>query len=501
MTPEAFTQLEETTRATAEVPPVAEFKRARTGLVPLRKRFSITEELGPARVRFRDALYKRALGAADVLAAGSALVAAVILPGEDQLTLLAIMALPLVVLVSKVIGLYDRDELVLHKITLEETPATFQLATLYAFLVWLFEDAFIQGTLERRQVLGLWIAMFLALICARAVARRIAGFVAAEERCLVVGDDDAAETVRRKLAVTPRIKASVVGQVDVEGRPGTGRGLAAESEDIAALVNRLSVDRVIIAPRSVDTDEILDAIRAIKAVGVKVSVLPRIFEVVGSSVEFDDLGGLTVLGVRRFGLSRSSQLVKRGFDMVGASTAILLLAPVFALVALAIRMDSRGPLLFRQLRVGRDGEQFWMLKFRTMIDGADQQKAELVSLNEADGLFKIANDPRITAVGGFLRKTSLDELPQLFNVLRGEMSLVGPRPLVYEEDARIEGFSRRRLDVTPGMTGAWQVLGSSRIPMHDMITIDYLYRANWSLWLDVKILLRTVPHVLRRRGM
>jgi lipopolysaccharide/colanic/teichoic acid biosynthesis glycosyltransferase len=142
-----------------------------------------------------------------------------------------------------------------------------------------------------------------------------------------------------------------------------------------------------------------------------------------------------------------------------------------------------------------------MLKFRTMYDGADRLKEHLLEHNEAEGFFKIAEDPRCTPLGRLLRRTSLDELPQLFNVLRGEMSIVGPRPLVTEEDARIEGFFRRRLDVTPGMTGAWQVLGSSRIPMRDMVTIDYLYRANWSLWLDLKILLRTVPHVLHRRGL
>jgi lipopolysaccharide/colanic/teichoic acid biosynthesis glycosyltransferase len=157
---------------------------------------------------------------------------------------------------------------------------------------------------------------------------------------------------------------------------------------------------------------------------------------------------------------------------------------------------------FRQRRIGRGGDPFQMLKFRTMYDGADAQKADLLHRNEAsDGFFKIAEDPRITPIGRWLRRTSLDEIPQLIHVLRGEMSLVGPRPLVDEEDARIEGWFRSRLDVTPGMTGAWQVLGSSRIPMRDMVTIDYLYRANWSLWLDVKILLRTVPHMLSRRGL
>ncbi len=166
-----------------------------------------------------------------------------------------------------------------------------------------------------------------------------------------------------------------------------------------------------------------------------------------------------------------------------------------------IKLDSRGPVFFRQRRIGGRGDLFLMLKFRSMVKDADAIKGELRDRNEVDGgLFKITNDPRITRVGRFLRRTSLDELPQLLNVLGGSMSLVGPRPLVQDEDALIEGWQRRRLAVKPGMTGMWQIFGSSRIPMNEMVKIDYLYGANWSVWLDLKILLRTVPYVLRRRG-
>jgi lipopolysaccharide/colanic/teichoic acid biosynthesis glycosyltransferase len=177
------------------------------------------------------------------------------------------------------------------------------------------------------------------------------------------------------------------------------------------------------------------------------------------------------------------------------------MAPLLLAVAVAVKLTSRGPVLFRQKRIGQGGQAFNLLKFRTMYDGADAQKPKLLPLNEAEGLFKIANDPRITPVGRLLRSSSLDELPQLVNVLRGEMSLVGPRPLVAEEDSRVQGWLRRRLDVTPGMTGVWQVLGSARIPLHEMVKLDYLYRANWSLWLDIKILIRTVPFVFARRGL
>jgi lipopolysaccharide/colanic/teichoic acid biosynthesis glycosyltransferase len=177
--------------------------------------------------------------------------------------------------------------------------------------------------------------------------------------------------------------------------------------------------------------------------------------------------------------------------------------PLMIVIAMAIKFDGGGPVIFRQRRVGRHGRDFQMLKFRTMIPEADALKQALRHRNEAHGgLFKIAEDPRVTRVGRFLRRSALDELPQLMNVLKGEMSLVGPRPLVVEEDRRIEGWRRRRLELMPGMTGPWQILGGdARASLAQMVVIDHLYLAEWSLWKDVKILLRTVPHVVGRRGL
>ena len=221
----------------------------------------------------------------------------------------------------------------------------------------------------------------------------------------------------------------------------------------------------------------------------------------GSSVETDYLNGMTLLGVKRFEISKSSQLIKRGIDLAISAVALILLAPLMALIAVAIKIDSPGPILFRQVRAGRRGEPFRMLKFRSMIDGADQLKEQLRHLNEAEGVFKIANDPRVTQVGRLLRRMHLDEVPQLINVLKGDMSLVGPRPLPLDEDKAIRGWYRDRLEVPPGISGYWQVLGSSRIPLEEMVKLDYLYVANWSVWGDLKLMLRTVPVVINRRGM
>ena len=282
--------------------------------------------------------------------------------------------------------------------------------------------------------------------------------------------------------------------------PITGDNLRAldSPASMRHVVSELRVHRIILAPATLDTGEVSELIRIAKAVGVRVSVLPRMFEVVGAAVEFDDVDGLTMLGVRRFGLVRSSTLLKRAFDVAAASIGLLLVSPAMLAIAVAIRRDSRGPVFFRQPRVGRDGRIFHIFKYRSMVVDADGLKDRLRERNEAGaGLFKIADDPRVTRVGAFLRRTSLDELPQLLNVLRGEMSLVGPRPLVIDEDALVVGLDRSRLHLTPGMTGPWQVLGT-RVPMKEMVALDYLYVSNWSLWLDVKVLLRTVRHVLRR---
>ncbi|HWF35914.1 MAG TPA: sugar transferase [Solirubrobacteraceae bacterium] len=200
------------------------------------------------------------------------------------------------------------------------------------------------------------------------------------------------------------------------------------------------------------------------------------------------------------GLSHSAQLAKRGFDIVIASVLLALIAPLFALIALLITLDSPGPALFRQTRVGRAGRPFEMVKFRTMVRDAEARKVGLEGLNERDGLFKIRKDPRVTAMGRWLRQTNLDELPQLVNVLRGQMSLVGPRPLVPDEDARILGWRRRRLAVSPGMTGFWQV-GTPRLSLDEMVVIDHLYAANWSLWTDVKCIVGTFPSMILRRGL
>ena len=462
----------------------------------------------PRAVARRDSRAKVSLVIADGLALGATLA---LLTGLDgRITpLAALPGLVILVLLAKAFGLYDRDERVLRKGTLDEAPRVLNVVCLCALGLWLVDGAAAESLLGQRQLV-VFIGVLLAfMLVARSSARRLVGRRSAPERCLVVGDAGSALRLAAHLRQDD-IRAELVGRLPLDQRRAGDPGASPQPGEPPVLgpVSALSsvlvehrIGRVILAPRNADAEEILDAIRTVKGLGIKVSILPRLFEAVESSVEFDDLGAMTLLAVRQFGLPGSSRAAKRGLDVVGAAAALLLLAPVLAGIALAIRLTSSGPVLFSQTRIGRDGRAFRILKFRSMVVGADDLKAGLAHLNEADGLFKIAADPRVTRVGAFLRATSLDELPQLWNVLRGEMSLVGPRPLVAEDDRRVEGWQRRRLGISPGMTGAWQLLGSSRIPLHEMVKIDYLYIANWTLWSDVKILLRTVPYVLGRRSM
>jgi exopolysaccharide biosynthesis polyprenyl glycosylphosphotransferase len=473
--------------------------------LPRRTRGAQLPEPEAGRVALRrDALYRRALAAADIVAAALALIVSVSLNSKTALLAPCLLLVPLIVVASKSAGLYDRDEHLVFKTTLEDAPKLLSLSLTFALLVWMGEATFVQGSLWRLQVLAIGALTFMFALVLRVLARYLARSAMAPERCLVIGAVLEAERVLEKFEQVPGVNVEIVGRTPLEeGRDGGGSlpvlgGLGT----LGAVVAGHGIERVIIAPNGTDGDEMLDAIRRVKALGVKVSVVPRLLEAVGSAAAYDSVHGLALLGVRRYGLTNSSNFLKRTMDLVLTVIGVIVIAPLLAAIALAIKLTSRGPVLFRQPRIGRDGREFNIYKFRSMVDGADAMKRDMLALNEAaDGLFKIADDPRITSIGRLLRKTSLDELPQLLNVLKGDMSLVGPRPLVPDEDAQIEGWQRRRLLVRPGMTGHWQIFGSSRIPISEMVKIDYLYGANWSLWGDVKIVLRTLPYVLSQRGM
>jgi exopolysaccharide biosynthesis polyprenyl glycosylphosphotransferase len=422
--------------------------------------------------------------------------------GENPLLLAA--ALPPWIVLNKLIGLYDRDANLIHKSTLDEVPSIALSSVLGTALVFmLFPGVFglEVGRTETFAFVGFMLVSTVSLRVVRGwVVRRYP-----RERCLIVGSGFVADLLARKITSHPEYGVELVGFVDVSDQNSNGNGnghaLVGDLERFEEVCEELRVERVVIAFSSVSHEELINVICTSKTLQIKISVVPRLFEVIGHAVEVDQLEGTTLLGLRGFSRTRSSLALKRAMDLVGAGVGLAVLAPLFATIAAAIKLSSRGPVFFVQDRIGRGTRPFGIYKFRTMFQGADALKEELAHLNEVDHpMFKISEDPRVTRVGRLLRRTSIDELPQLINVLKGEMSLVGPRPLVPSEDDYVIGYHRERLDLTPGLTGTWQVLGRSTIPFHEMVKLDYLYVAEWSLWNDVKLLVRTAPLVVQARG-
>jgi exopolysaccharide biosynthesis polyprenyl glycosylphosphotransferase len=407
-------------------------------------------------------------------------------------------------------GLYHHDELTLRKSTLEELPALLGVAAanaiVWSLITWVCD---VHVHLRGGGVGILWFSTAVALTATRSLARRLATVATPVERVLIVGSSAARGSLADSLGTDPGARLEVVGFLPLEDErrrseargPQERRRLSRTFDDLERVIAELEITRVFLIPTNADGETILEAVRHALRAGVKVSIVPRLFEVVGSAVAFDMVGGVTVLGVRRPGLTPGARLCKRAMDMAVSAACLLILSPLMGLIALAIKLDSGGPVFFGQRRVGRDGEVFRILKFRSMVRDAEARRASLDALNESVGNFKLTRDPRVTRVGGLLRRTSLDELPQLINVLRGDMSLVGPRPLVLPEDVLVEGRHRDRLHLAPGITGPWQVLGPVRPPLGEMVKTDYLYAVNWSIWSDIKLLLRTLSHVAARRGL
>jgi exopolysaccharide biosynthesis polyprenyl glycosylphosphotransferase len=328
---------------------------------------------------------------------------------------------------------------------------------------------------------------------------------ALRQRTLILGSGVVAGQVVEKIRTNQQFGLDPVGLVDNVvhdiGTPDLPRfgGFA----DLGKIIEMQSIDRVIIAFSRVSHEELLEAIRACRDAGVAVDVVPRLFEFLDGVRSLDQIGGLPLISIGVPGLASTMVAAKRMLDVLGSAALLLIFSPVLIATAIAIKVESKGPVFFLQPRAGRGNKSFNLIKFRSMYVDAEQRKADLDAMNESDDgvMFKIREDPRITRVGRFIRRFSIDELPQLFNVLKGEMSLVGPRPLIFSETAALEErWHLRRLELRPGMTGPWQVYGRSDSPFQEMVRFDYQYVAGWSLARDIELLLATIPAVASGRG-
>jgi exopolysaccharide biosynthesis polyprenyl glycosylphosphotransferase len=473
----------------------------------------IIERRRTSRFKRRGWLIRRLLLLADVVGLTSAYVLSLLMIGDTLASELALFAalLPVWVVLAKLNGLYDRDEERADYSTTDDLAGVFVLVTL---LSWLYVVATVALGLPVPNIVGLTIfwgsavpLITLARICARGIARRHPVYV---QNTLIVGAGDVGQTVARKLLKHPEYGVNVAGFVDTEPRERCDGleqlTLLGSLEELREMIRSCDIERVIIAFSNESDERVARLVRSLDDLSVQVDVVPRLFDVVGSAFDVHSVEGLPLIGLRPPRLSNSSVFLKRLIDVTIALVALVLLAPLLAVVALAIKVDSRGPVFFRQWRMGANGKTFRIFKFRTMVFDADVRKRDVLDINQHAGpggdprMFKAPNDPRVTRVGAILRRFSLDELPQLFNVLVDDMSLVGPRPLILEEDRHVQDWARRRLDLKPGITGPWQVLGRSEIPFGEMVALDYMYVTRWSLSEDVKLLLRTIPAALRRRN-
>jgi len=324
-------------------------------------------------------------------------------------------------------------------------------------------------------------------------------------RVLIIGAGEVGRTMIRTIVARPELGYQIVGFVDDDpqkGQTDLGRFKAlGPLENLAQVIKDNDVEDTIITLPWMYHRKIMGIVRECGRLRVGVHIVPDLFQLSLSKVDVEDINGIPLIGVREVGFSQSALVIKRVIDVAGAITLLVVGSPVVALISLAIAIDSPGPVLFRQTRAGLSGKPFEMFKFRSMRRDAEEELRTLLEYNEATGpIFKMKEDPRVTRVGGFLRRTSLDELPQLLNVLRGEMSLVGPRPPIPAEVEDYLPWHRKRLDVHPGMTGLWQVSGRSLLSFDDQVLLDIYYIENWSIWLDLKILLRTIPQVVAGDG-
>lgn len=358
-----------------------------------------------------------------------------------------------------------------------------------------------------------WLLAAPVVTSSRLIARRMwARDESRAQRTLIVGAGQVGDLLGRKINAHPETGLRLVGFVDDD--PMTApHPFAADAPaapvlggpaDLELLVDVYDIDRVIVAFSLESHEQQLGLVRALVEKGVEVDLVPRLFEVIGAGVEVGAIEGVPLFGVPALRLSRSARALKRAFDVSASAALLVLLLPLLVLIAVGVKLDSPGPVLYRQRRIGENGEPFTIVKFRSMHVSADEAKGEVAHLNlyasRGDArMFKVENDPRVTRFGRTIRRYFVDELPQLLNVLRGEMSLVGPRPLIPEEDRHVVDWQRSRLALKPGITGPWQVLGGNDIPFDEMVKLDYLYVTGWSLTTDLQLLLQTCSAVARRR--
>ncbi len=454
----------------------------------------------------KDSLRRRLLFTADVLTILIAVGVMTLVEGTSD-PLWVLLILPLSIVIAKFEGLYDTDHPRIWHLTTDEVPAIFHWVTLSVAAGLVLIRALPDETVTLDSAAALYLTALTCAFLLRSGARAIWRNRVPPERALVMGHGKLADAVSRKLALEPGHHLSVVEYSSHQNGNGNG-GLHREfkleeltREDLEYLLNETGIERVVLAVPELDEATLARVVASCRATQVKLSVMPPMRAMLGTAVQLNHIAEMPVIEYGTWGTSWSTMALKRVVDVIASAIGTILLAPVMLVIALAVRLTSSGPALFRQTRAGRDGEPFTILKFRTMCRDAEERINEVISPDELDEpMFKLRHDPRVTKVGRVLRRTSLDELPQLINVLRGDMSLVGPRP---EEMWLVERYGetqRFRLQMRPGLTGPMQVHGRGELNFQERLAVEREYVENYSLRKDLKILLRTVSIIWRGPG-
>ena len=392
---------------------------------------------------------------------------------------------------------------------LDETYRVFN-GTATVTIILMVGNYMFQPPYHSRLVYGIaGVVVFFFVVLERLVNRQFLSFLRKRgigtKRVLLVGAGESSRRIMRVLLANTSLGYEVVGFLDDNPERGL-RNLGPFTalgplENLPEVLKDHLVDEVIVTLPWQYHRRIISVLDQCERQGKRARVVPDVLQMSLDRVDVEVLDGIPLLGVKYVAIAGPRFALKRGLDLVLGSVAMLVLLPIMGLLALLVRIDSLGPVLFIQQRIGKNGIPFTTYKFRSMVVEAESLRADLTALNEADGpLFKIKNDPRMTRVGRYLRRFSLDELPQIFNVLLGDMSLVGPRPALPEEVGEYEPWHRKRLEVLPGITGLWQVSGRSDLGFDEMMLLDIYYVENWSPLLDVNIMLRTIPKVVLGKG-
>lgn len=449
-------------------------------------------EARPRQSKWNDPLRRRMLSLADLLSAVFA-VALATAAGVDGISEIACAALvaPVWLVVAKAHGLYDLDHARIQHLTVDELPKLLHTATLSAGLIALLFALLPGVALGPIAAVLLWVCLLGAGFTFRAASRWLWRRIVPPERGLLLGGGAIARDLERKLLLEHGHHLVVARSMPVAEAEDRLRGML-ESEEI---------DRVIVVDQQLDEQSLYPVIALCRSLDVKLSVAPPLQAMLGTAVSLTHLAELPVIEFRTWDPSRSTMFFKRTIDVVASSFALVIVSPLMCLTAVAIRLDSRGPALFFQLRAGQLGRPFRMIKFRTMVVDAEERLPDLVRLDELrEPVYKVRNDPRITRIGKLLRRTSVDELPQLFNVLRGDMSLVGPRPEDVRLVARYSEAELFRLEMRPGITGPMQVHGRGELSFRERLAIEREYIENYTLAKDLSVLLRTAAAVVRGVG-